>query len=166
MVASRLLLPATLLFAACSLEPAPARSADGSASGGASGGDPSPCAERVAIHPHPSRPYSEAVEGGGLLFFAGKIAVTPETLALPSGRIEVETRAVMESFRTALDSAGLGFGDVLQATVYLADIADYEAMNQVYAEYFPVDPPARETLAVRDIVGGAAVEISLVALCR
>ena len=61
---------------------------------------------------------------------------------------------------------GLDFGDVVQATVYLVDIDDFAEMNQVYGEYFPTDPPARETVAVKDLVGGAALEISFVAVKR
>jgi 2-iminobutanoate/2-iminopropanoate deaminase len=114
----------------------------------------------------PARPYSEAVQAGETFYFSGRIAVTDETRAMGEGRIEAETRAVMEDFRALLAGEGLGFDDVVQGTVYLADIADYDGMNRVYAEYFPVDPPARETVAVREIVAGAAVEISFIAVAR
>lgn len=117
-----------------------------------------------AIHPQPSRPYSQAVRVGHLYFFAGKIGVTDSTRGLASGRTAAETRNVLESFRALLAEQGLAFGDVVQATVYLADIGDYDEMNRVYAEYFPANPPARETVAVSGIVSGARVEISFIAV--
>ncbi len=119
---------------------------------------------REAIHPQPDRPYSQAVRVGPVWFFAGKIGVTDSTRALASGRAAAETRNVMEAFRALLAEQGLTFADVAQATVYLADIGDYDEMNRVYAQYFPADPPARETVAVSGIVSGARVEISLIAV--
>jgi len=112
----------------------------------------------------PGRPYSEAVRVGSTFYLSGKVGVTDETLAMESGRIEAETRNVMESFRTLFQELGLEFSHVVQGTVFLADIEDYGGMNQVYGEYFPSDPPARETVAVKDIVGQGKVEISFVAV--
>lgn len=112
----------------------------------------------------PERPYSAGVQAGNTFYFSGQVAVTEATRAMESGRIEAETRSVMESFRALLDEVGLDFSDVVQGTVFLADIEDYDGMNHVYGEYFPEDPPARETVAVREIVGGAAVEISFIAV--
>jgi len=120
--------------------------------------------DRVAIHPQAGRPYSQAVRVGRVYFFAGKIGVTDSTRALAAGRTAAETRNVLESFRALLAEQGLGFRDVVQATVYLADMADYDEMNRVYAEYFPVDPPARETVGVSGIVSGARIEISFIAV--
>ncbi len=126
------------------------------------------CAHRwrgvEAIHPQPNRPYSQAVRAGGTYFFAGKIGVTDSTRALASGRTAAETRNVMEAFRALFSELGLSFGDVVRATVYLADINDYDEMNRTYGEYFPSSPPARETVAVSGIVSGAKVEISFVAV--
>lgn len=119
---------------------------------------------RLAIHPQPDRPYSQAVRFGNVYYFAGKIGVTDSTRALASGRTGAETRNVLEAFRTLFAEQGLALGDAVQATVYLADIADYDEMNRVYAEYFPADPPARETVAVSGIVSGARVEISFIAV--
>jgi 2-iminobutanoate/2-iminopropanoate deaminase len=104
------------------------------------------------------------VRVGNVFYLAGKIGVTDSTRALASGRTAAETRNVLEAFRTLLAEQGLSFADVVQATVYLADIADYGEMNQVYAQYFPTDPPARETVAVSGIVSDARVEISLIAV--
>ncbi len=117
-----------------------------------------------AIHPQPNRPYSQAVRVGGTYYFAGKIGVTDSTRALPSGRTAAETRNILESFRALFTELGLAPTDVVQATVYLADINDYDEMNRVYGEFFPANPPARETVAVSGIVSGARVEISFIAV--
>jgi len=119
---------------------------------------------REAIHPQPNRPYSQAVRVGNTYYFAGKIGVTDSTRALATGRTAAETRNVLESFKALFAEQGLALGDVVQATVYLADIADYDDMNRVYAEYFPANPPARETVAVSGIVSGGRVEISFIAV--
>ena len=117
-----------------------------------------------AIHPQPDRPYSQAVRVGRTFYFAGKIGVTDSTRALATGRTAAETRNVLESFKALFAEQGLTLDDVVQSTVYLADIADYGEMNRVYAEYFPANPPARETVAVSGIVNGGRVEISFIAV--
>ncbi|HSW30656.1 MAG TPA: Rid family hydrolase [Longimicrobiales bacterium] len=123
-------------------------------------------APRIAHKPAAGRPYSAAVQVGDMYWFAGKVGNTPETQALTTGRTAAETRNIMEAFKTLMTELGLDFGDVVQATVYLVDIDDFAEMNQVYGAYFPTDPPARETVAVKDLVGGAALEISFVAVKR
>lgn len=123
-------------------------------------------APRIAHKPVAGRPYSAAVQVGDMYWFAGKVGNTPETQALTTGRTAAETRNVMEAFKALFAELGLDFGDVVQATVYLVDIADFADMNQVYGAYFPTEPPARETVAVKELVGGAAVEISFVAVKR
>jgi 2-iminobutanoate/2-iminopropanoate deaminase len=126
------------------------------------------CAHRwrgpEAIHPQPNRPYSQAVRVGSTYYFAGKIGVTDSTRSLAAGRTAAETRNILEAFRTLFTELGLAPGDVVQATVYLADINDYDEMNRTYAEFFPSDPPARECVAVSGIVSGARVEISFIAV--
>ena len=117
-----------------------------------------------AIHPQPNRPYSQAVRVGATYYFAGKIGVTDTTRALTAGRTAAETRNILESFRALFTELGLSPADVVQATVYLADINDYDEMNRAYAEFFPTAPPARETVAVSGIVSGGRVEISFVAV--
>ena len=118
---------------------------------------------REVIRVVPNRPYSQAVRVGGTYWFAGKIGVTDSTRAMTTGRVTAEVRNIFEAFRQVFDETGVSFRDVVQVTVYLADIGDYDELNRVYAEYFPVSPPARETVAVSGIVGGARVEIALVA---
>jgi reactive intermediate/imine deaminase len=112
----------------------------------------------------PERPYSRAVRAGNTYYFSGALGVTPETRAMTEGRIEAETRNVMEGFKTLFQELGVEFSDVVKGTVYLADVADYAGMNQVYGEYFPSDPPARECIAAGEILSEGLVEISFVAV--
>jgi 2-iminobutanoate/2-iminopropanoate deaminase len=121
---------------------------------------------RISHQPANGRPYSAAVQVGDMYWFSGKVGGSAETRAMTQGKAGAETRNIMESFKTLLAELGMDFGDVVQGTVYLVDIADYADMNTVYGEYFPKDPPARETVAVKELVGGAAVEISFVAVKR
>lgn len=123
-------------------------------------------APRVAHKPAAGRPYSAAVQVGDMFWLAGKVGNTPETAAMERGRAAAETRNVMEAFRALLAELGMDFSHVVQGTVYLVDMADYDEMNRVYGEYFPSDPPARETVGVKDLVGGAVVEISFMAVRR
>jgi len=121
-------------------------------------------ASREVIRVVPNRPYSQAIRVGDTYWFAGKIGVTDSTRALATGRVTAEVQNIFEAFRQVFDETGVSFRDVVQVTVYLADIADYDEMNRAYAVYFPISPPARETVAVSGIVSGAKVEISLVAV--
>lgn len=126
-----------------------------------------PPATREAIQSQmPSRPYSRAVKVGDTYYFSGTLGVTEETLAMTSGRIEAETRNIMESFAELFQELGVEFAHVVKGTVYLADVADYAGMNQVYGEYFPSDPPARECVGVGvgNILSQGLVEISFVAV--
>jgi len=120
--------------------------------------------ERIAHQPADGRPYSAAVQVGDMFWLSGKIGMTPDTEAMTEGRAAAETRNVMEAFSELLAELGMDFGNVVQGTVYLTDIADYGDMNAVYGEYFPVDPPARETVAVSELVAHAVVEISFIAV--
>lgn len=124
------------------------------------------CMERESVNPSARLPYSAAVTAGGMAFLSGKIGATEETRAMTDGRAGAETRNIMEAFGQQLTEMGLGFEDVVMGNVYLADIDDYGAMNEVYAEYFPSNPPARVALSVNELPGGAALEISFVAVCR
>jgi reactive intermediate/imine deaminase len=112
----------------------------------------------------PDRPYSRAVRVGNTYYFSGALGVTDETLAMADGRIEAETRNVMEGFKALFAELGVEFAHVVKGTVYLASVDDYAGMNQVYGEYFPTDPPARECIAAGEILGEGLVEISFVAV--
>jgi 2-iminobutanoate/2-iminopropanoate deaminase len=114
----------------------------------------------------PARPFSSAVRVGDTYYFSGKLGVTEETLIMTAGRVEAETRNIMESFAELFREVGVDFAHVVKGTVYLADLADYGGMNQVYGEYFPTDPPARECVGVGtgNILAQGLVEISFVAV--
>jgi 2-iminobutanoate/2-iminopropanoate deaminase len=110
----------------------------------------------------PIGPYSPAVRVGDLIFLSGAIGTRPGE-GLVEGGIEAETRQVLENLRNVLRAAGADMDDVVKCTVFLADIADFEAMNRVYREFFPHDPPARSTVAA-ELVAGARVEIECIAV--
>jgi 2-iminobutanoate/2-iminopropanoate deaminase len=129
---------------------------------------PGPEADREVIRapdaPEAIGPYSQAVRVGSTLYVAGQIGIDPATGELVAGGIEPETRQVLRNLRAIVEAAGFDMADVVQAQVFLADLDDYPAMNALYAEAFPGDPPARATVEVSRIPAGARVEISLVAV--
>jgi 2-iminobutanoate/2-iminopropanoate deaminase len=109
-------------------------------------------------------PYSQAIRSGSLLFVSGQIALDPTTGQLVgSGDVPSEARQVLENLSAILDAAGTSFANVVKTTVYLVDMADFSAMNEVYATYFPSPAPARATVAVAGLPRGARVEIELIA---
>lgn len=107
-------------------------------------------------------PYSQAIELNGTLYISGQLPADPVTGELPAG-IEAQTRRSLDNLGYILEEAGLGFDDVVKTTVLLADIADFGAMNAVYAEYFKGDKPARICYQVAALPKGAMVEIDAVA---
>ena len=109
-------------------------------------------------------PYSQAIVAGGLVFTAGQIALVPGTGTLVAGDVAAQTRQVMANLEAVLAAAGSSFARVVKTTIYLTDMADFAAVNEVYAVHFPENPPARSTVAVRALPKGAAVEIDVVAL--
>ncbi len=111
-------------------------------------------------------PFSAAVRYGNLLFVSGNVGNDPGTLDLVRGGTTGQTRQAMENIKATLELAGSSMADVLKATVFLADIDDYAAMNDVYRTYFPNDPPARSTLAASGLAIGALVEIEAIAAAR
>lgn len=127
-----------------------------------------PAAREVISPPRASRlpVFSPAVRAGGLIFLSGQIGTRPGTLELVPGGIEAETRQTLENVRAVLRSAGADLEDVVKCTVFLADIRDYDAMNRVYATFFPKDPPARSTVAGSGLALGARVEIECIAAAR
>ena len=108
-------------------------------------------------------PYSQAVEADEMLWLSGQIGLDPETGALVPGGIREQTRQVLANLRAVLVAAGLSPADVVQCTVYLADLDDFAAMNEEYARFFPTDPPARATVQVARLPRDARVEIAAVA---
>ncbi|MFI5206726.1 MAG: RidA family protein [Gemmatimonadales bacterium] len=109
-------------------------------------------------------PFSPAVRAGNVVYLSGQIGFLPGTRQLAPGGIAGETRQAMENIRRVLEASGSSFARVLRCTVFLADIADYAAMNEVYATFFPSDPPARSTIAASGLAFGARVEIECMAV--
>lgn len=108
-------------------------------------------------------PYSQAIEANGMLFISGQIPVDPATGIVPEG-ITAQTEQVMKNIAAILKEAGYSFDNVVKTTCLLSDIANFGAMNEVYAQYFLVTPPARAAFAVRDLPKGVMVEIETIAV--
>ncbi len=111
-------------------------------------------------------PYSQAVEARGArtLWLSGQIPLDPATGELVQGDVAAQTARVMENLRQVLAAAGAGLEHVVRCTIYLADLADFAKVNEVYGRAFPVDPPARATVQVAALPRGARVEIDAVAI--
>ena len=108
-------------------------------------------------------PYSQAIEANGMLFISGQIPVNPTNGEVPEG-ITAQTEQVMKNIEAILTEAGYTFDNVVKTTCLLSDIANFGAMNEVYAKYFTVNPPARAAFAVRDLPKGVMVEIESIAV--
>jgi 2-iminobutanoate/2-iminopropanoate deaminase len=111
-------------------------------------------------------PYSQAVSLDGWLYTSGQVALDPATGELVSGGFEAQAHRVFENLRQVLASAGCTFADVVKATVYVADLADFPVLNRIYAEAMGDHRPARSTVQVAALPKGALVEIDLVARRR
>ena len=109
-------------------------------------------------------PYSQAIRAGSLLFVSGQIAIDPATGQVVAGDIGVQTERVMENVGEILKAAGGSFEQVVRTTVYMADIADFPAMNEVYGRYFGAAAPARSTIQAARLPRDAKVEIDAIAL--
>jgi len=108
-------------------------------------------------------PYSQAVKCGNLLFCSGQIPLDPATGELVTGNITLQAEQVMKNIASVLFAAGVGFDDVIKTTVYLVDMADFAAVNDVYGNCFPSHKPARSTVAVKSLPRGALLEIEVIA---
>jgi 2-iminobutanoate/2-iminopropanoate deaminase len=108
-------------------------------------------------------PYNHAVRVGHLLFSAGQIPIDPASGNLVDGDIKAQTNRVLQNVQAILEDQKLTFGNVVKTTVFLTDLADFAAMNEVYAKYFTRDFPARSTIQVAALPKGANVEIEFVA---
>ena len=109
-------------------------------------------------------PLSSVVKVGNLLFLSGQIGSKPGVRGPVEGGTDAEVRQAMENIKSTLENAGSSMDRVVKCTVFLADMADYAAMNQIYSSYFPKDPPARSTVAVKGLALGAQVEIECIAV--
>jgi len=107
--------------------------------------------------------YSQATTNGSVLFTAGQIPLTPEGELLDDEDIATQTAQSLDNVMAILESEGADAGDVLKVNVYLADIDDFEEMNETYATYFDEEPPARSAVEVGNVPKGAALEIEAIA---
>lgn len=113
--------------------------------------------------PPPVGPYAPAIRVGPWLFTSGQIALDPQTGRLVEGDIRAQTRQVLENLRALLEAAGGSLADVVKTTCYLTDLGEFAAFNEVYATFFPTNPPARSTVQAARLPLGALVEIDAVA---
>jgi 2-iminobutanoate/2-iminopropanoate deaminase len=109
-------------------------------------------------------PYSQAIKANGFIFISGQIPLDPATNQLVEGDIRVQTERVLENLRGIVEAAGSSLDRVVKTTVFLKDMGEFAAMNEVYARYFPKDPPARATVEVARLPRDVRVEIDLIAL--
>jgi 2-iminobutanoate/2-iminopropanoate deaminase len=114
--------------------------------------------------PAPIGPYNQAVLKGGMVFTSGQIAIDPNTGELDNANISEETIRVMENLKAVLAEADLTFEDVIKSTIFISDMNDFSAINEVYATYFRGDnAPARETVEVARLPKDVNIEISMIA---
>ena len=109
-------------------------------------------------------PYSQAADSGaGLVFLSGQLPIDPATGSFPDGGVKEQTRQSLLNVQAILDAAGLSLANVVKTTVFLADMGDFAAMNEVYAQFFSEPFPARSAVAVKALPKGALVEIECIA---
>lgn len=111
-------------------------------------------------------PYSQAITAGDFLFASGQIPLDPATGALITGGIAEQTHQVLKNLAGVLEAAGVGFDKVVKTTVYLADMGDFAAVNEIYATYFPPPAPARATVQAARLPRDVKVEIDLIAYLK
>jgi 2-iminobutanoate/2-iminopropanoate deaminase len=107
-------------------------------------------------------PYSQAVEFGGVIYCSGQIALQPESMQIVDGGVKEQTRQVMKNLGEVLKAADTSFENVLKCSIFLHDMKDFPDVNEVYGEYFDEFPPARETVAVKELPKSVLVEISCI----
>ena len=109
-------------------------------------------------------PYSQAIDSGhGLVFVSGQLPIDPATGAFPEGGVQAQTRQSLTNAKAILEAAGLSLAHVVKTTVFLADMGDFAAMNEVYAQFFTEPYPARSAVAVKTLPKNALVEVELIA---
>jgi 2-iminobutanoate/2-iminopropanoate deaminase len=114
--------------------------------------------------PEPIGPYSQAIQAGNMLFVSGQIAINKSTGQIDTGDIETETKQVMLNLEKILTAAGMGFTNVVKSSIFLKDMANFPKVNDIYAQYFKSEPPARETVEVSRLPKDVNVEISCIAV--
>ena len=116
--------------------------------------------------PRPVGPFSQGLAAGGFVFASGQAAQDPSTGELLEGDVGAQTERVLKNISAVLEAAGSGLERVVKTNVFLLDMDDFAAMNEVYARFFPAGPPARTTVAVARLPLGARVEIEAVAILK
>ena len=109
-------------------------------------------------------PYSQAVRANGFVFLSGQIALDPKTQQIIEGGISIQTERVLENLKAIVEAAGSSLQRVVKTTVFLADMTEFGAMNEVYSRYFVSNPPARSTIEASRLPRNVRVEIDLIAL--
>jgi 2-iminobutanoate/2-iminopropanoate deaminase len=112
--------------------------------------------------PKPAGPYSHAVRSGGLLFCSGQVPIDPATGSLVEGSIGDQARQCLENLSTVCAQAGATLADAVRMSVYVTDISTFAQVNEVYGTYFESDPPARTTIGVAALPGGAQIEMDAI----
>lgn len=108
-------------------------------------------------------PYSQAIEVNGFVYASGQLPIDPATGAFPEGGVKEQTRQSILNVKAILEEAGLALSNVVKTTVFLADMGDFAAMNEVYSQFFAQPFPARSAIAVKALPKGALVEVEVVA---
>ncbi|HEY3227141.1 MAG TPA: RidA family protein [Planctomycetota bacterium] len=108
-------------------------------------------------------PYSQGIDTGSLVFVSGQIPLDPATGRMVAPTIADQTERVLQNVKAILAGAGLDLGHVVRTTVYLVDLGEFAAMNEVYARHFPKEPPARSTVQISALPKGARIEIDVIA---
>ena len=116
--------------------------------------------------PVPIAPYSQAVKANGFVFVAGQIGLEPVSRKLVEGGIEKETPQIMENIKAILAEAGLELKHIVNTTIYMKDLSNFEVVNKIYVSYFTGEFPARTTVGVANLPGGANIEIAVVAVAK
>lgn len=111
-------------------------------------------------------PYSQAIQISPLVYTAGQLGMDPETKTLVEGGIQAQTRQALKNLKAVLEAAGSSLEQVVKTTVFLQDMNDFRAMNEVYAEFFQTDPPARSAVEVAALPLGGMVEIEAIAVVQ
>jgi len=114
--------------------------------------------------PKPIGPYSQAIKANGFLFVSGQVALDPHTGEFAGADVRQQTERVMENLKAILEASGVSLAHVVKTTVYLKDMNEFTAMNEVYGRYFAVAPPARSTVQAARLPKDALVEIDVVAV--
>ena len=117
-----------------------------------------------APRPYAGAPYNQGIKAAGLVFCAGQVGLDPASGTLVPGGVEAQAQRAMENLKAVLEAAGSSFDKVVKTTVFVADLADFATVNEVYAAFFRDLPPARSTVQVAGLPAGALVEIEAIAL--